>query len=64
MCVEGTVRDAFARDYRVVVPADATAAPTPAMHERGLANIAYGFGAVTTAAAVVTALAPVPAGAA
>jgi len=50
VCVESTVRDAFARDFRVIVPADGTAATTAELHETGLRNIAYAFGDVTTVA--------------
>lgn len=50
VCVESTVRDAFARDFHVLVPADGTAAPTAELHEIGLRNIAFAFGDVTTVA--------------
>jgi nicotinamidase-related amidase len=56
MCVGSTVRDAFARDLRAVVPADGTAAPTAEMHERGLADIAYGYGTVTDVDTIVNTL--------
>lgn len=61
VCVEGTARDAFALDLHVVVPGDGTAAPTREMHERGLANIAFALGVVTTVEDVVAALTDGPA---
>jgi ureidoacrylate peracid hydrolase len=57
MCVEGTVRDGFALDFRIVVVANATAAPTAELHERGLKNIAFGFGIVLTVAQAVASFA-------
>jgi nicotinamidase-related amidase len=53
MCVESTARDAYFRDYRSFVPADATGAPTEEMHRASLLNLSYGFAWVTTAAAIV-----------
>ncbi len=53
MCVESTARDAYFRDYRSCVPADATGAPTEEMHCASLLNLAYGFAWVTTSAAIV-----------
>jgi nicotinamidase-related amidase len=53
MCVESTARDAYFRDYRSLIPADATGAPTEEMHCASLLNLAYGFAWVTTAAAIV-----------
>lgn len=57
ICVESTVRDAFFRDIRVVVPSDGTAAVTPQLHEGALADFEYGFGTVTTVAELEAALA-------
>ena len=48
ICVESTVRDAFFRDIRCVVPSDGTAAVTPALHEGALEDFRYGFGQVAT----------------
>lgn len=48
VCVESTVRDAFFRDIRVVVPSDGTAAVTPELHEGALDDFRYGFGQVVT----------------
>ena len=56
ICVESTVRDAFFRDIRTVVPSDATAAVTPALHEGALEDFRYGFGQVVTIAEIAVAL--------
>jgi ureidoacrylate peracid hydrolase len=50
VCVESTVRDAFFRDIRVVVPEDATAAVSPELHEGSLNDFRYAFGPVVTVA--------------
>jgi ureidoacrylate peracid hydrolase len=50
VCVESTVRDAFFRDFRIVVPSDATAAVSPDLHEGSLNDFRYAFGAVVTTA--------------
>lgn len=60
VCVESTVRDAFFRDIRVIVPADGTAAVTPELHEGALRDFEYGFGTVTTVAELEQALAALP----
>jgi ureidoacrylate peracid hydrolase len=60
ICVESTVRDAFARDIRIFVPSDATAAADLQRHEDALRVIAYGFGTVTTVAELEEALAGLP----
>jgi ureidoacrylate peracid hydrolase len=57
ICVESTVRDAFARDIRIFVPSDATAAAHVQRHEDALRVIAYGFGTVTSVAELEEALA-------
>ncbi len=57
ICVESTVRDAFFRDIRVVVPSDGTAAVTPELHEGALRDFEYGFGQVVSVAELVEALA-------
>ena len=56
ICVESTIRDAFFRDYKVVVPKDAVAAMDVARHEGTLRTIEYGFGTVTTTDVVIKAL--------
>ncbi len=61
ICVESTIRDAFFRDYRIVVPYDAVAAIDPVRHEGTLRTIKYGFGTVTTTEQVIGALSGVPA---
>lgn len=48
VCVETTARDAFMRDYYVVVPSDATGTYIHADHEASLKNIDRFFGQVTT----------------
>jgi ureidoacrylate peracid hydrolase len=50
VCVESTVRDAFFRDFRIVVPSDATAAVSPDLHEGSLNDFRYAFGPVVTTA--------------
>ena len=42
-CCETTARDAFVRDYRVVIVADATATVNDDLHVSTLKNLAYGF---------------------
>lgn len=63
ICVESTVRDAFFRDIRTVVPSDGTAAVTPALHEGALEDFRYGFGQVGTVDEIIAALAALPAAA-
>jgi len=53
ICVESTVRDAYFRDFKVLVPEDAVAAMDVVRHEGTLLTIQYGFGTVTTTAAVI-----------
>jgi len=60
ICVESTVRDAFFRDIRVVVPSDGTAAVTPELHDGALRDFEYGFGRVSTVDQIVEALALLP----
>jgi ureidoacrylate peracid hydrolase len=60
ICVESTVRDAFFRDIRVVVPSDGTAAVTPELHEGALRDFEYGFGRVVTVDELVEALVALP----
>jgi biuret amidohydrolase len=47
VCVEGTVRDAFMHDYRVFLPADATASLTEEMHLAALRTMAGWYATVT-----------------
>jgi len=65
VCVESTVRDAFFRDFRIVVPSDATAAVSSELHEGALNDFRYAFGAVVGTAELeeaIRALAPTIAG--
>ncbi|MEO0092626.1 MAG: isochorismatase family cysteine hydrolase [candidate division WOR-3 bacterium] len=48
ICVESTVRDAFFRDFRVFVVADATAAGEQELHLNSLKIMAYAFAQITT----------------
>ena len=56
MCVESTVRDAFFRDYRIVLVKDAVAAVDPVRHEGSLRTIEYGFGELATVDDIILAL--------
>ena len=49
VCVESIARDAYARDYRVVVVEDATAAATTGIHQASLATLRQHFGLVVPA---------------
>jgi nicotinamidase-related amidase len=61
VCVESTVRDAFERDYRIVVPREATGSYTEEMEAGSLAAMAFMFAEVRSVAEVVAALArPAP----
>lgn len=55
VCVEGTARDAYMRDYYVVVVSDCTAALEERFHQATLANIEANIGTVTTAGSLVDA---------
>ena len=48
VCCETTARDAFMRDFRVFLVADATAAAEPEFHLASLKNLAYAFAYVLT----------------
>jgi ureidoacrylate peracid hydrolase len=48
MCCESTARDAYYRDYRVFIPADATGSVTEEMHKASLLNLSFGFASITT----------------
>ena len=60
ICVESTIRDAFFRDYRIIVPSDAVAAIDPVRHEGTLRTIRYGFGTVTSTGVLLDALTKAP----
>jgi ureidoacrylate peracid hydrolase len=49
-CVETTIRDAYYRDYDVIVPRDCVADPRPRFHEDTLAKVETFFGAVVSLA--------------
>ncbi len=53
ICVESTARDAFFRDFRVFVIADATAAGEEALHINSLKILAYGFAYITSTTQIV-----------
>jgi ureidoacrylate peracid hydrolase len=56
VCVESTVRDAFQRDYRVVVPRETTGSYTEAMEAASLEGMAFMFARVAGLDEVLTAL--------
>ena len=56
ICVESTIRDAYFRDYKILVPEDAVAAMDVGRHQGTLLTIQYGFGTVTTTAEVIDSL--------
>lgn len=53
ICVESTARDAFMRNYYVVLVDDCSAAYRQEHHQGTLGNIELGFGVVTTSAALL-----------
>ena len=55
VCVETTARDAYMRDYYVVIVGDCTAARDGQVHRAALANVEANFGVVSTADALVSA---------
>ncbi|MFA7327422.1 MAG: isochorismatase family cysteine hydrolase [Candidatus Kapaibacterium sp.] len=48
LCCESTVRDAFIKNYNVLLVADATATNNEFMHLASLTNLSYGFAKITT----------------
>jgi ureidoacrylate peracid hydrolase len=60
ICVESTIRDAFFRDIRILIPDDATGAASRQRHEDALRVITYGFGTVTNVEELEQALAALP----
>lgn len=56
MCVESTTRDAYYRDYRVLLPADATGSINEEMHVASLLNLAFGFAWVTDTQTILSQL--------
>jgi ureidoacrylate peracid hydrolase len=59
-CVESTVREAFFRDFDVVVPADGVATTDRSFHEDSLRKIDLYFGAVLPASAIIGELDAIP----
>lgn len=55
VCVETAARDAYMRDYYVVIVGDCTAARDDQVHRAALANVEANFGVVSTAEALVSA---------
>jgi len=53
ICCESTARDAFFRDFRVYVVADATAAGEEELHLNSLKILAYAFAYVTTTEEII-----------
>lgn len=58
LCCETTARDAYMRDYRVLIPADATGSVCEEMHLASLLNLAFGFAYVTTTDDIASQLNP------
>ena len=56
ICVESTVRDAFYRDYPVIVPKESTASFTPEQEAGSFGNFAFAFATVLPLEEVVCAL--------
>jgi nicotinamidase-related amidase len=56
LCCESTARDAYYRDYRVLIPADGTGSIREDMHVASLLNLAFGFAYVTTSEAIAAQL--------
>jgi ureidoacrylate peracid hydrolase len=61
ICVESTIRDAFYRDYPVVVPREATASFTEDAEAGSFANFAFAFARVLPLEDVLLSLSSVPA---
>lgn len=57
ICVESTIREAFVRDLRVVLPRDATASYTSEMEDASLATLGFMFAQVASVADVESAVA-------
>ena len=55
VCVETAARDAYMRDYYVVILGDCTAARNEQVHRAALANVEANFGVVSSADALVSA---------
>lgn len=55
ICVESTARDAFMRNYYVVLGEDASAAYSSDQHASAVTNMKFGFGSVATTAEILKA---------
>jgi nicotinamidase-related amidase len=53
VCCETTARDAFMRDFRVFIVADATASTEPDLHLGSLKNLAYAFASITSTSSLL-----------
>ena len=53
ICVASTIRDAYFRVSKILVPKDAVAATNINYHNGTLATIEYGFGSVTTSTKLI-----------
>jgi nicotinamidase-related amidase len=60
LCCESTARDAFCRNFRVFVPADATGTTCEELHCASLMNIGFGVGAVQKSLAIIQRFAATP----
>ena len=60
ICVESTIRDAYFRDFRILVPYDAVAATDVDRHLGTLRTIEYGFGTVTNTNTLIDAIRATP----
>lgn len=58
VCIESTVREAFTRDVRVILPRDATASYTREMEDASLATLGFMFAELVSVDDVLSALAP------
>jgi nicotinamidase-related amidase len=56
LCCESTARDAYFRDYRIIVPADGMGTVNEEMHVASLLNLAFGFAFVTTSDRIISQL--------
>ena len=61
ICGESTIRDAYFRDFKIIVPKDAVAAMDIDRHKGTLATIEFGFGSVTTSAELINDLSDIAA---
>jgi ureidoacrylate peracid hydrolase len=55
VCVEATARDAFGRDYYVVIPSDGVASWDPDLHRATLASAGHRYASITTVDEIMSA---------